>query len=420
MQLKARNESTRRGVVARLGPLVVSRGLDQLVLGVASLLVARRVGAGPFAPFALYFIAYSVAGQLADGGLAFAVLRTPPTASLDQAALRDRRLAWIAIAAGGTVIGWALDGTYGHALAVASVLVGLAGETFLRRAVVQRAGAPVRQAFGESAGAALFLVLVLALVDQPADLPVLGWCLLAKLCLESWVLGGVGSAFSEHGKPARATSEWVGQAVTYSTANVDYLIIGVIFGPVALSLYSVSFRVGSAISAVLAAPLTRAAFIDLAAGGADRRRVHDTLLRRVAVWGATGTCVTLATAQILPIVLGQGWRQAATLTAILSLALPWRLALGPVVALGVTSGRAGRVARLETGRFLMMAGAVLAGSVGGVVLACGAATAACIVGIARSERKLAAGIGIEPSTTVAVVTAATATFAVVAGLLLRS
>jgi hypothetical protein len=114
------------------------------------------------------------------------------------------------------------------------------------------------------------------------------------------------------------------------------------------------------------------------------------------VFGVLGIAGTFVVAAALPTVLGPGWEQTRSVTAVLGVALPWRLLLGPVVALGLTKGRARRVVGWEVVRAVGLVAAIVAGS-SSVLNVAGAVAAATILTIGWSYRRAVMGAGIEPS-----------------------
>ncbi len=111
-----------------------------------------------------------------------------------------------------------------------------------------------------------------------------------------------------------------------------------------------------------------------------------------------GVLLTGAVAFVLPSLLGPGWEETRRITAILGLALPWRLLLGPVVALGLTNGAARRVIGWELVRMLALTAAIVVGS-GSILGVSVAVSAATILSIGWAYRRACAGAGIRTSKT---------------------
>ncbi len=386
--------------MGRLLLMIGTRGLDQLALGAASLLIARRTGTQGFAPFASIFILYAMTAQIGDRGLGFAILRTPANAALAADARSQRNLFNAVVAVVGLVVGGRIGGDVGVVVAIAGLALLTGPIVFVGRAALQWSGQTRRLSMGEAAGAVAFLLATVVFVRDADDLMLFGLICIGKHVIEMLVQGWPSEVFAPGGSTVRASGVWASQIVTYVAANVDYLLVGALLGEVALSIYAIGFRLASAFSSVIAAPLTRTSFVDFA----NSQRVqdqHDRLLRQIAVFGLSGIVMTLVVAGVLPTVLGPGWEQTRAVTAVLGIALPWRLLLGPVVALGLTKGRAKRVVGWELVRTVGLVAAIIVGS-SSVVDVAGAVAAATILSIGWSYRRATIGSGIEPSRTLEV------------------
>lgn len=381
--------------LGRLLLMIGTRGLDQLALGAASLLIARRTGTVGFAPFAVIFIIYALTAQIGDRGLAFAILRTPANAMLATGARSQRNLLNAVVALLSVMVGLRIGGDVGIVVAIAGLALFTGPIVFVGRATLQWSGHTKRLSMGEGAGAAAFLLATVAFVHDAEDLLLFGGICVGKHLVEMAVQGWPSSVFEADGSTVRATGVWASQIVTYLAANVDYLLVGVLLGEAALSIYAIGFRLASAFSSVVAAPLTRTWFVDFA-NSERMQEQHDRLLRQIAVFGVLGVVGTFVVAGALPTILGSGWEQTRSVTAVLGIALPWRLLLGPVVALGLTKGRARRVVGWEVVRTVGLIAAIVVGS-SSVFDVAGAVAAATILTIGWSYRRASIGAGIEPS-----------------------
>jgi O-antigen/teichoic acid export membrane protein len=372
-----------------LGPLVTSRIIDQGALGLGSLLLARALGPDAFAPVAVLFIVNSLAVQISDFGVGFAVYRSVPGTHIARTSLRRLRVADTVVAVAAVSAAIVLGGTTGVVLASAGLVWLLSAEGYIRKASAVKAEATGEVVRAEIAGAVVFFagaVAVAASGVSPlwAALPFVVKHLVEVLCVASWR-----GSFDEDGEPARSGAEWLGQVMTYLVANVDYVLIGWLLGPELLSIYVVAFRLAAAIPAFIGTPITQTAFFEFArVDQSGRQAAYDHLLGRIVVIGLVGTAVLIVAAPLLPVVLGSEWDETAPVLAVLAVAVPWRLLLGTTVAEAITAGAARAVVVWETGRLVAMA-ALVAVATGGGLIATSAAVSLGTVVLLTAEHALA-------------------------------
>ena len=148
--------------------------------------------------------------------------------------------------------------------------------------------------------------------------------------------------------PARSGAEWLGQVLTYAVANVDYLVVGLVLTPAQLSTYVLAFRMASALPALVANPITNAAFVELADASATQwPEARSRVCVGLVASGLVGGGLVLLMAPLLPIILGPSWSGTGWLVAVLAPAVPFRMLLGTAVASVITLGDARRVVRWE-------------------------------------------------------------------------
>lgn len=377
----------RAGISLRsLGPTVLSRAVDQLVLGGATLWLGVQMTPTEAAPFLTLLILYALGGQLGDGGLSFAILRTPPTERLRRRDAMARVGVALLGAGAATAVGLMIGGSGGLVVAAGGWVWMATALAFVGRADLHRRSRTDRLAVAEAGSAVMAAIAILALIRSPDDLALFAAILVGKGALEFGVQGARIEALARDGAPVRAGLEWLGQAATYAVANVDYLLIGVLLTPADLAVYAVAFRLASGPSSVIAAPLTRSAFVGFAGPSDGRGRAVARLHRMVAVGGLAGVAAVAVGALALRFVLGEDWSATAALAVVLAVALPWRLVLGPTVALAITAGRADRVVAWELRRLVLVAASVGVGAlVAGLAGAAIGATSATIVGVAAAH-----------------------------------
>lgn len=412
------------GPAGRLRVLVSARLVDQGVLGVGSLLLARELGPEAFAPVAVLFIVNSLAVQVSDLGLAFAVLRSGPGQHLAHGSLRRlRRVGGAAVGLSACVAGaLVLLGLPTTAAVVASsgLIWALSAEGRVRKAAALTLAAPRQVARSEIGGAVAFGAVVAAVLVGGGGVLAVGGAMVVKHLVEVLAVRSWSDRFAPDGEPARSGSEWLGQVMTYLVANADYLVLGLLLSPADLSRYAIAFRVASALPALVANPITQTAFLDLAAVGPGARQpVHDSIRRRVVRLGGVGGLAVLAASPVLPALLGEEWAGVGALVAVLALAVPFRLLLGMSVAQAITVGRARSVVGWETVRLVVVAASTAVGAVlGGVLWATVGVTVATIGSIAVTYVLSAVAASVRPWSLLAPAAAMAAGAAVVLGVVL--
>ncbi|MCB1251532.1 MAG: oligosaccharide flippase family protein [Acidimicrobiales bacterium] len=397
----------------RLRGLVQSRGVDQAVLGVASLLLARRLGPDVFAPIAVLFVLNSLAIQVADFGVGFRVLRAAPGEHLAAASLR--RLRWVnaAVGVGGVVVGLVLVPVAGAAIgatvAGGGVLWACAGESYVRKAATLKVVGDRPVVRAELVGAVWFAAACTAGALAGAGVVAFAAAFVLKHGIEIAMTGAGLELFTADGAPTRASDEWFGQVVTYAAANVDFLLVGALLGPVALSQYVIAFRMASAAPALLAVPFTQAAFVDLAstADDTDQAQGHlDRLVQRGWMLGLAGAAIAVVLAVVLPWFLGPDWAPVGPVLVVLAFAVPWRMLLGIAVGTALTADGARNVVRWESIRLVLLGLVVaIAASLSGVVAVAAATATFGVVAIGIELQRAAALRGLRVGRTLPVLSA---------------
>lgn len=372
----------------RLRILVLARLADQGALGLGSLLLARELGPEAFAPVAVLFIVNSLAIQVSDLGLGFAVLRTAPEHHLASASVRRLRKLGGGLVAGALLVAAGLQvagqGAVAAVVLTSGLVWALSAEGRVRKSSALTVGATAQAARAEIVGAVVFGAGVVVVLLAGGGVAAVGAAFVAKHLVEVLVVRTWAVRFAEDGVPARSGPEWLGQVMTYLVANADYVVLGLLLAPADLSRYAVAFRVASALPALVANPITQTAFLDLAAADASARQdVHDGIRRQVLRLGSVGGLAVLVAAPVLPLLLGEAWAGVGALVAVLAVAVPFRLLLGMSVAQAITVGRARAVVGWESVRLVVVAGATAVGAVaGGVLWATVGVSVATVVSIA--------------------------------------
>ena len=370
--------------------LVASRAVDQGAMAVAALSLARLVGPEAFAPVAVLLVINSLAVQVSDFGLGFAVLRAASGEPLALRSLHRLRVLATLVVIGGTILGVAIGGVAGATVASGAWVWAFSSEAYVRKSACLRAGEGRQVAAAELAGAAAILAVVAAVWAADVGVAWFGVGLVAKHVVEVAVARGWRKSFAADGDAPRSGAEWLGQIASYAVANVDYLVVGLVLTPAELSIYVIAFRMASALPALLGGPITNTAFVELAdAAPQDRAEARARVLRRARRFGFLGGAAVLVAAPILPFVLGPSWSGTGWLVAVLAPAVPFRLLLGTAVAGAIVSGAARRVVGWESARLVAVGAAALVGAMFGLIPATGMVSIMTIVSLTAVHRRSA-------------------------------
>lgn len=355
----------RRVVGGRTPALLVARVVEQGTLGVASLLLARRLGVDDYAPIAVILIVNSFAVSLSDFGLGTAIL-SGPVRSVRPGLLRHARLTNVAILAVAAALSTVLTGDARGLVIGSAVVWALSAEAFVRKACLIRLGATLRTAVLEVIGSSLVAISVAFAWFSPGD--ALAWTvagLAAKHLSESVFAFRWRRALGSEGDPRQVISVWFTQVLAYACANVDFVIVGAVVSSAAFSVYSLGFRASAVISSQVGYAVLRVMLVDFseATTADDRQRVLDRRFRQLFSLGAASAIVSAAAALFLPFILGGQWRAIVGVVVVLAVGVPWRMTLSVVGSLALGAGESRRLVTWEVGRLaatvVLLAGAAL-------------------------------------------------------------
>jgi hypothetical protein len=378
-----------------LAGLVVSRGVDQGVLGLASLFLAARLGPVAFAPLGVLFVVNSLAIQISDFGVGFRVMRTAPDEILDRRGLQRLRIANSALAAAAVALGLLVGGDAGAVVAGSGVVWALSAEAYVRKTGALKARGPRPVIVAELVSASLFAVGAAYVgLDRKGALA-LAVVFVVKHLVEIALTGSGLARFAPGGAPVGSSAEWFGQVLTYLVANVDFVAVALLLGSADLSRYLVGFRLAAAIPALLAVPVTQVAFLDLSGHTGDEAQpITDGLVRRAFRLGVLGGGAALVAAVVVPALLGSEWEGTGAVTALLALAVPWRMLLGVTVAMALTAGRPEAVVRWEAIRLVAVGIAVVLAATASIEAVAAAVAAMAVVGITVEHGAAARLVGV--------------------------
>lgn len=346
---------------SRVGVLTAGKAIDQGSLFLGSLVTAAALGPARFGEVAGLLVFTSLAVQLSDFGIGFAVLRSPIGAGVPHGWLRGMRRTNVGVAIVAVVVA-ALVGS--APVAAGGALWLLTSEAYVAKVARLRADGARRVLLAETSGSVLVLAGAVAatVTDRPWPFVV---ALLAKFGAELGVLGPARSAPGT-GAPGLART-WFGQAATYLANNVDYLVVGAAVSAADLSVYLLAFRATAALYAVTAQPITQDTFVELTAPGAAPITVMRRQLRRALAIGVAAAAIGVVIGLGVALVLGDEWSDVAPLTLLLAPAMPFRMAVGPLVALALCRARSSRVLVAELLRGGVVGLAAVVGATGDVL-----------------------------------------------------
>jgi O-antigen/teichoic acid export membrane protein len=373
----------------RVRLLVMGKLADQGSLFLGSLLVARAVGPAAFAPLGVLLIVNSMSVQLSDLGLGFAVHGSPIDAPVPGRSLRTmRRVGLVALV--GSCVAATLTGS--ALVAAGGAIWWLSADAYVRKATMVRAHRARRVFSAEALGAVAFLAG--AAVAVAADVPeLLGAGLVLKHLVECLAMPLQGAVDPAGHLPSH--QEWFGQMATFAASNADYVVVMLLLPPAAFSIYVMAFRLANALPALVGQALTQDTFVELASspGGGRDAAVMAGVRRRVVRLSVVGAAGGIAAALVGRAVLGPEWADLVVVAAVLVLAMPARLLLGPSVAMALARDRPRRVVETELLRLTLTATAVAVGSRWGVT---GCAVGA-VVGTTLGTALLHASVAMPPS-----------------------
>jgi PST family polysaccharide transporter len=355
------------GRTGRVPALLASRVIEQGVLGLGALGLARALGVERFAPVSILFVLYSLAVTGADYGLGIAVLRHGAGPLIASSVRRAVRLGNATVALVAVTAGALLGGDTGLVVAGGGVLWAAGGESVTAKAVALKQGRTRRAATAEAATSVVMaagLVLACAGAGPPAVVVLAGMA--GKLVVEAIVLRPAEPAFAAEGARAGLPHVWGTVIAAYGISNLDYVVVGLAFSPTVFSIYLLAFRLANALPAQVGLVAVRVSLVDLA--GDDpvaRQEAYDRYVRRLALAGAAGSVVTIAAAPLIPLVIGHEWTPSVGVVVVLALAVPWRLVLSISGSLALAAGATPRLLRWDLVRLAVVLAALALAAVNG-------------------------------------------------------
>lgn len=376
--LRALLQAGRQG---RTSALLVARVVEQAALGIGSLLLARRLGLDGYAPLAAVTIVNSFAVSLSDYGLGLAVMSSPLRATGAHLMTRVRMgngLLILAVAVAAAFI----EGDVRIVIVGGAVLWAVAAEGYVRKAALIRQGRTRQVARAEILGSLVFAASVALALAWPSHALILTTAgLVAKHVVESLLSWGWRQAFSPTGGTVPMISVWATQALAYASANVDFLIVGVVISSEAFSVYSLGFRLAAVVTAQVSYAVQRVMLVDFAEATdrGQRQRVLDRRFRQLFGVGIGGAVVIALGAPLAPLVLGGSWKPIVGVVLVLAVGVPWRMVLSVSGTMAMGSGLVRSLVVWESGRAIVTTVVLLGAAYGGFPWFVGASSAVAIL-----------------------------------------
>jgi O-antigen/teichoic acid export membrane protein len=173
------------------------------------------------------------------------------------------------------------------------------------------------------------------------------------------------------------------QVLAYALGNVDYVIVAIVLGATAFSIYSLAYRVAVAVPSVVAYVATRTAVSDFstAADPDEQQARYSKYLRPLFVIGVVSAGAAIGIGVALPGLLGSSWDAIAPTIAVLALAAPWRMIAGQAGALAIAGGSERHLVRWELTRLALFTVAFTAAAAAGFTVFVAVVTCAWILGV---------------------------------------
>lgn len=376
--------------------LLMARIVEQGALGLGSLLLARRLGIDGFAALSAVFVFNSFAVLASDFGLGLAVLRAP-LGSVGLRTLHHLRWANVGVVVATGLVGLLLGDETGLLVASCGLIWLVSAEGYVRKSALLRMGRVKRVAVIETIGAVLFAVLIVVAWWQAEYAPLFAAGAFLAMHAAGVVLsGGWRSAFGPNPPDRDVLFLWMTQLLAYGSANVDFIVVGVLISAGAFSVYSLGFRVAAVVTAQVSYAAHRLMVVDFgeADDSPDHQRVYDRRMKQLFPVGLGACVLTIAIAPVLPLLLGDEWRPVTGVVVVLSIAVPWRTVLGVSGALAMGASRTRVLLAWEVVRLLVTAGVLVAAAVVSFSAFVAAAAATSILTTYALHRALCAGTSV--------------------------
>lgn len=351
--------------------LTAARVFEQAALATALVVLARRLSVPSFGEASLALAFQSVAITASDFGLGLALLRLPGRDPVDQRARKRAQRINRWVLAGSALVAALTAPVVGSAAAIVVVAGAMwwsSSLAYIAKAATLRARQPWRVARAEIGSSIVFLALAVAIVGDDVPFATFGSAFVARSLVEAVALRRWSTAaFAASGTLLRARWVWVTQVLSYLSANIDYVVVGLVLGPVDLGIYSLAYRAASFLPSQVSFVVGRVAILALAdKTGVDRWRAARALVVRLFLLGSVAALVALVAAPLVPDLLGRQWEPSVDVILVLLIGVPWRLVLPVAAILALIEDKTRALVPWEVARLGLTAAALTVGSLGGV------------------------------------------------------
>lgn len=387
--------SGRRLSLGRSGTLAVSRVVDQGVLGLASVLLAWRLGIHGFVPVSALLVlnSFSVVGS--DLGLGTELLRRD-AGTLAPRSVASVRLVNLGVAVVSAAVGLALPMPASVLVIGGGLVWGASGEAFIRKSALIRLGRMGRAATGEMIGSAvLATALACALLVPASATAIMIAGLVGKHLGESLADQGWRPAFVSGRSRSWEPWLWLNSVLNFAISNVDFVLVAALVSSRAFAVYSLGFRIAAVFVAQVSYVVTRVSLVDFGDAHRERslERSYAQRRRQMFLFGLGAALVTASISPALLLFLGHQWKDVVGVVVVLACAIPWRMCAGLGLNVLLATDGARRAARWEASR-LAVAVAVLA--IGGAFGLASFTIAAAVVAIGTAIGYDRAAIRVSP------------------------
>lgn len=340
--------------LGRIGTLALSRSVDQGVLGLASILLAWRLGIDGFVPVSALLVinSFSVVGS--DFGLGSEILRST-IGTCSRRAVRRVRTINGGIALVGLAIALVLPEPVSVLVACGGLIWLTSAEAFVRKQSLIRQGRVSRAAGAEMTGSAVVAAGIgIALVFPEHATAIVGIALAGKHAAEATVARGWADVLASKGASSWEIWLWLTSILNFSIANVDYILVATFVSARTFAIYSLGYRLAALFVSQVSYVVNRVTLVDFGESHRKMRLAHAYQKRRrqMFVIGMAAGAVTALGAPLIPLLIGSQWRDSMVVVLALACAVPWRMCSGLGYSVMLAAGSARRATAWEASRLV--------------------------------------------------------------------